>query len=265
MSTQDRQEAAARTSARGRFLKTTAAAGAGLALAGVMGGSTSAATSRAAGTETAQDIINTALIAEQLATTFYYTGLTTAAVVSSPMLAGSSGNPNNVGSNGNEGNVAYFQAALDQERKHAAALMQAGAKSSVTQFYFPASTFRELGYTSQVGTFLWVLDHLETAFIGAYLAAISRFGQLNQPKLAQFAGQVLGVESEHRALGRVVAGDDPANNVTLEVVSFQNVSAAATVLKPYLTGQGFSGGATPAISMPTQAQITGVVGKNASS
>jgi hypothetical protein len=128
-----------------------------------------------------------------------------------------------------------------------------------------ATTFQSIGYTSQVGTFLWVLDHLETAFIGAYLAAVSSFGTLGHADLAQLAGQILGVESEHRALGRVVAGDDPANNVTLEVVSFTAVGQAGAALAPYLTGKGFTGGVTSFIPLPTQAQITTTVGANASS
>jgi len=110
-----------------------------------------------------------------------------------------------------------------------------------------------------------VLDHLETAFIGAYLAAVSSFGTLGHADLAQLAGQILGVESEHRALGRVVAGDDPANNVTLEVASFTAVGQAGAALAPYLTGKGFTGGVTSFIPLPTQAQITTTVGANASS
>ncbi len=44
-----------------------------------------------------------------------------------------------------------------------------------------------LGYTSQAGTYPWVLDPLETAFIGAYLAAVSSFGALGHADLAQLA------------------------------------------------------------------------------
>ncbi|HVC81455.1 MAG TPA: ferritin-like domain-containing protein [Chloroflexota bacterium] len=251
------------TTGRRQFLKGAAATGIGLALAGSLPLKALAAAGTT--TDTVQSIINTALIAEQLATTFYYTGLTTPAIINTPNLAGKSGSLNSVGSDGNAGNVAYFQAALDQENKHAAALAKAGAMSSQTGFYFPGTTFQSIGYTSQVGTFLWVLDHLETAFIGAYLAAVNSFGTLGHADLAQLAGQILGVESEHRALGRVVAGDDPANNVTLEVASFTAVGQAGAALAPYLTGKGFTGGVTSFIPLPTQAQIITAVGTNASS
>ncbi len=230
-----------------------------------MTGARAGAASKSAAGETIQDIVNTALIAEQLAMTFYYTGLTTTAITRTPQVAGSSGNPLAVAPDGNPGNVAYLQAALDQEYKHAVLLKGAGAVSPFKSFYFPSSTFESLGFTSHAGTYLWVLDHLETAFISAYLAAVKRFGELKRPDLAQLAGRIMGVEAEHRALYRVISSDDPANNVTLEVAEFDTVGQAATALMPYLTGKGFSGGVTPAIAIPTPAQIAHIVGKNKSS
>lgn len=101
----------------------------------------------------------------------YYTALITRAVVGHPYLAGTSADPNHVASNGSRVNVACLQAARDQERQHAAILIQHGAgsvsfKSISLQFYFPAATFAGLGYTSLPHTFLGVLDHLETTVIG---------------------------------------------------------------------------------------------------
>jgi len=90
----------------------------------------------------------------------YYTGLTTAAIAGSAKVAGYGANPNAVSRSGNQANVAYLQAALDQEHKHAQILTEAGATSPVDRFYFPAATFSELGYTSHPGTFLWAIDHL---------------------------------------------------------------------------------------------------------
>ena len=215
--------------------------------------------------ESVQDIINTALIAEQLATTFYYTGLTSRAVMSDARTAGSSGDPNAVAGDGDPRNVAFLQAALDQEQKHAQILATAGAASSFKSFYFPASTFEELGYTSKVGTYLWVLDHLETAFIGAYLSAANRFGVLGRPDLAVFALRILAVECQHRALYRVISRDDPADNVTLEVADFSCVADAAGVLAPFLTGHGFPGAAGPAIPIPKPDETARAIGKNTSS
>jgi hypothetical protein len=265
MTTRDAgQNGSSRLWARRRFLR--AAATTGLALAGAEPLAALAATPRplAACGESVRDIFNTALVAEQLATTFYYTGLTTPAILHDRRLAGSSGDPNAVAPDGNAVNVAYLQAALDQEQKHAQLLSNAGATSPFTHFYFPATAFDRLGFTSEAGTYLWVLDHLETAFIGAYLAAAKRFGDLGRVDLAILALRILGVESQHRALYRVVSADDPADNVTVEVVSFGCVGNAVPLLMPFLTGHGFPGRAGPAIPIPTPAQTARVIGDNTS-
>lgn len=264
------QGQARRAPARRQFLYAATATGAGAALAAMAPlparALSSPAAPAAAGRcgESVQEIIDTALVAERLATTFYYTGLTTAAIAGNRKVAGYGANPNAVSRDGDRANAAYLQAALDQEHKHAQILGQAGATSPVDRFYFPAATFSELGYTSHPGTFLWAIDHLETAFIGAYLAAIRRFGALGRFDLALLSARFLGVECEHRALYRVIAGDDPADNVTLEVADFGCVADAATVLRPFLTGHGFPGGATRAVSLPSPERVARAVGKNRS-
>jgi len=251
--------------ARRGFLAAATGLGAGAALAAMtpLPARAASAPAEACG-DSVQEIIDTALVAERLATTFYYTGLTTAAIAGSAKVAGYGANPNAVAPNGDRANVAYLQAALDQEHQHARILTEAGATSPLNRFYFPAATFSELGYTSHAGTFLWAIDHLETAFIGTYLAAIQRFGALGRVDLALLSARLLGVECEHRALYRVIAGDDPADNVTLEVADFACVADATTVLRPFLTGHGFPGGATRAISLPSSAQVARVVGNTRS-
>jgi hypothetical protein len=59
--------------------------------------------------DTAQEIFTAALIAEDLATTFYYNALV-GTVITDPNLAGPGGTATNVGSGGNLGNVDYFRA-----------------------------------------------------------------------------------------------------------------------------------------------------------
>jgi len=250
--------------ARKRFLRATAVAGAGLVLAGAGTGRAVAATPPAAAcNESVRDILDTALIAERLAVTFYHAGLSERPILRDKRVAGSSANPNAVARDGDPGNVAYLQAALDQEDTHAHLLQGLGATAAYTRFYFPAATFEKLGYTTHPGTFLWVLDHLETAFIGAYLAAAARFDILGRDDLALLAMRILGVESEHRALYRVIAGDEPANNVTVEVSSFACVGDAAAALRPFLTGEGLPGGGV-ARPLPTPAQIARAVGRHKS-
>jgi hypothetical protein len=276
MSTNSRSDGTDFTTARTtrrRFLQTTFAVGAGTALAGAatpFGVLADAPPANAAGavcTESVQDILNLAYTVERAATTFYYTGLTSKSVLRDHRLAGSAANPNAVGPDGNAANVANLQAALDQEQKHAQILANLGAASSFAHFYFPASAFASLGYTSHAGTFLWLLDHLETACIAIYLAAIRRFGELRRPDLAVLSVRNLAVESEHRALYRAIAGDDPADNVTVPVAQFACTADALGVLTPYLTGQGFPHGVTVtrAIGVPTSVQTARVIGRYTSS
>ncbi len=238
-------------SSRASFIRNAAAAGAALTVWKGFDFATGTGLTAEAATDPVVTIISTALIAEQLATTFYYNALTTKGVIGSDQLAGSGSVATPTG---NGGNVRYLQAALDAEIKHAAALSKAGAMSPFGKFYFPAATFGSLK------GFLGVLDALETAFIGAYLAAISEFVTLGHPELAELAGEIMGVEAEHRALGRVIAKVNPANNLTLEKAPFTAVSQAGGALKPFLTGQGFSSGATPALALPLDVLAIPLIG-----
>lgn len=119
--------------------------------------------------DTAQEIFTAALIAEDLASTFYYNGLV-GPVIMDPNLAGPGGSATNVTAAGNFGNVDYFRAALSEEIAHANLLRALIGKTSSTTdpvqtFYLPTGTFDTLA------AFTGVLDALENAFIGAYLNA----------------------------------------------------------------------------------------------
>jgi hypothetical protein len=194
--------------------------------------------------DSVQDILNAALTAEQLATTFYYQGL------AGPRAA-------NLGPVHNSNNLNYFQAALEQEYQHTVILTSLGATSlagSSPAFYFPVDAFHN------AGTFLAVLDALETAFIGAYLAAIGEFAAAGSPQFAKVAGQFMGTEAEHRVLGRVVAGMNPPNNLILEAAIFECVGTVANssgtavgALLPFVTGgPGFASSAT---DLPSPSQV----------
>jgi hypothetical protein len=209
--------------------------------------------------DTAQEIFTAALIAEDLASTFYYNGLV-GPVIMDPNLAGSGGSATNVTAAGNFGNVDYFRAALSEEIAHANLLRSliGGTSSSgdpVQTFYLPTGTFDTLG------AFLGVLDALENAFIGAYLTATIEFSQMavdaktNQggqhdskgnpylPKtleyFAQVAASIMGIEAEHRVLGRVVSNSNPANNLNYEQTDgltsvYNGAKSAVVALTPFL-------------------------------
>ena len=221
--------------------------------------------------DTVTEIFTAALIAEDLASVFYYNGLV-GKVIQDPSLAGPGGTATMVSSNGNAGNVNYLQAALTQEIHHAklfrTSLGMAHANTDPVQaFYFPTGSFDTLG------AFTGLLDALENAFIGAYLNAIQEFSVMAaNPSLtgggsdneatpasgtytseqltyyAKVAASIMGVESEHRVLGRVISNTNPANNLAYEQTDglnavFNGPHSAVAALTPFLTastGPGYS-------------------------
>jgi Ferritin-like domain len=217
--------------------------------------------------DTADEIFTAFLIAEDLATTFYYNGLI-GAVIQDPNLAGPGGTATNVSSAGNVGNVDYLRAALTQEIEHANVFRfeltgnAFGASADPVQtFYFPTGTFDNLT------NFLGILDALENAFIGAYVTAIQEFsykatlaaaGTLSGADakysakqyefFAKAASSILGIESEHRVLGRVIGNENPANNLLFEQTDglqsiYNGQHSAVVALTPFLTastGPGYS-------------------------
>lgn len=250
------------TYTRRAALATGALTGAGL----VLGGHAAASGTRRAPADEIQNILDTALTAERLAITFYYTALTSPAVMHDPRLGGPSADPNNPGQppGGNPANVKDLQAALDAEVKHAGALIAAGARSPYTHFYFPAATFDSLGMSSQPNTVLGRIDILESAMVGAYAAGARLLMTLGRPDLSPIIAQIMGVEAEHRVLGRLIGGVDPIRNLATELAPIGTVEQAARALRPFVTGQageGFSGKPTPPISLPTKAQTGRVIGK----
>jgi hypothetical protein len=209
--------------------------------------------------DTIGELFTAFLIAEDLATTFYYNGLV-GGVIEDPNLAGPGGSALNVTASGNAGNVNYLQAALFQEIEHANLFRDllkgtpfGGTGDPYTTFYFPAGTFATLT------PFLAILNALENAFIGAYLnlvqeliykATAAQAGTLTgmdatysakeYQNFALVAGAILGVESEHRVLGRVLGNMHPANNYNYEKTDgltsiYNGPNSAVVALTPFLS------------------------------
>jgi hypothetical protein len=217
--------------------------------------------------DTVAEIATAALIAEDLATTFYYNGLV-GTVIQDPNLAGPGGSAGNVTSAGNLGNVNYIQAALTEEISHANLLrgllgIPKASGDPEQTFYFPAGSF------DAIGPFLGLLDALENAFIGAYLNAVQEFAAMASKArlkrdrhewydtsyspeeldyLAKVSASIMGIECEHRVLGRVISNSNPANNRNYETndgitAVYNGPNSAVVALTPFLTpstGPGFS-------------------------
>jgi hypothetical protein len=266
---------------RRNFIQRTGMAGVAAVAAPLLAGAFTPLTARAeahdspaeAASEAAQDkdtvaeIATAALIAEDLATTFYYNGLI-GGVIQDPNLAGPGGSADNVTSAGNLGNVNYIQAALTEEISHANLLrgllgIPKASADPVQTFYFPAGSFDTLA------PFVGLLDALENAFIGAYLNAIQEFAKkaawmreqqrthqryddTYSPEqldyLAKVSASIMGIECEHRVLGRVISNSNPANNRNYETTDgiaavYNGKNSAVVALTPFLTsttGPGYS-------------------------
>ncbi len=156
-------------------------------------------------------ILSIAATAEQLAIAFYHQGIIHA------------GKMNITGAN-----LDYLLAAIIEEQIHRDFLVAAGGKPLTDTFSFPKGedTFDD------VKKFVATLEQLEEAFIAAYLAAVKEFAMYGQPGLAQIAAQIMGVEAEHRGLGRSINPDIMfADNFAFEPALVESVGDAVGYLQ----------------------------------
>src|SRR3984957_15846775 len=143
----------------------------------------------------------------------------------------------------------YLQAARQEEMSHYLLEQSVTTEPSpFTRFFYPPKMFVD----SQ--TTLNVLVTLEDAFIAAYLVGGRYFSTAD---LRVTAARIMGIESDHRTLARVIAGDiapqnggpiaaitglqripepaDPPNNNTYErTACWTDISQALTALTPFV-------------------------------
>jgi hypothetical protein len=156
-----------------------------LAFGGLLKASDASAETRPRGgpalTPTDRDILIAAEIAEALAVTTYTNIINTA-----PFFT-------NLASD----DQGYLIAARQEEMSHYLLEQSAtGQPSPFTTFFYPPNMFTDAQTT------LNVLVTLEDAFIAAYLVGVRRF---STPDLRVTAARIMGIESDHRTLARVVA------------------------------------------------------------
>src|SRR4051794_5735007 len=111
-----------------------------------------------------------------------------------------------------EDDQGYLKAARQEEMSHYLLEQSVTRKPSpFTRFYYPARMFDDAQTT------LNVLITLEDAFIAAYLVGVRRF---SSPDLRVTAARIMGIESDHRTLARVVApGVAPRDGGPIEKVT----------------------------------------------
>lgn len=137
----------------------------------------------------------------------------------------------------------YFKAAREEEMAHYLLERSVTRKpAGASTFYFPQRMF------SDAQTTLNVLVTLEEAFVAAYLVGVRRF---SSPDLRVTAARIMGIESDHRILARVVAPtlgieqvtgiqgkaesvDPPNNNVYERTLRWTKISKAVDALTPFI-------------------------------
>jgi hypothetical protein len=142
----------------------------------------------------------------------------------------------------------YLKAARQEEMSHY--LLEKGVTgkpSPFTTFYYPKNMF------SDAQTTLDILVTLEDAFIAAYLVGVRNFSTAD---LRVTAARIMGIESDHRTLARVVAPgvarrdggpiekvtgiqgkaesvDPPNNNGYERTLRWTNINKAVAALTPF--------------------------------
>jgi Ferritin-like domain len=111
-----------------------------------------------------------------------------------------------------EDDQGYLRAARHEEMSHYLLEMSlTGQPSPFTSFFYPYEVF----YDTQ--TTLNVLVTLEDAFIAAYLVGVRRF---SNPNLRVTAARIMGIESDHRTLARVIGPNvDPSVGGPIEKIT----------------------------------------------
>jgi hypothetical protein len=130
--------------------------------------------------------------------------------------------------------VPVLKAANTAEYDHYKALRRLGAKPLTTKFWAPNSVF-----ASSKDAFATV-EFAETQFINAYLIAITAFAKAGMDSSARYAGEILGVEAEHRALARFAQGKLP-DNVGFEVYKIKTIGGIVGALEAAGIGFGKRG------------------------
>ena len=186
------------SSDRRTFLKGAAAGGAGLVALGGVAPSVASAKKKKKKGPTKGDIaiLGAAQIAEALAVTTY-TNIINTAPFFKHLASDDQG---------------YLKAARQEEMSHYLLEMSVTKKPSpFTQFYYPPKMFTDAQTT------LNTLVTLEDAFIAAYLVGVRDFSTAD---LRVTAARIMGIESDHRTLARVVGpgvatkDGGPVENIT---------------------------------------------------
>jgi hypothetical protein len=129
-----------------------------------------------------------------------------------------------------------LKAADAAEEDHYRFLRGAGFTPLTLKFWIPNYFFGP-GLKNIAG----VIEAAETLFVNAYLIGITTFAYHGKPDLARYAGEILGVEAEHRVLARDLQGDSPPNNLGFEGFRYDHEKQIVGELEKLGVGFGQKG------------------------
>jgi Ferritin-like domain len=128
-----------------------------------------------------------------------------------------------------------IKAANAEEQAHYRVLRKSGFKPLTTKFWLPDAIFAD-----NLKSIPAVIETAETLFVNAYLIGITTFAQHHQVKFARYAGEILGVEAEHRALARSLQ-NKPPHNIAYESFHYRHMSQIVAQLEKAGIGFGKEG------------------------
>jgi rubrerythrin len=133
-----------------------------------------------------------------------------------------------------KGLVPVLKAANEAEYDHYKTLRKLGVKPLTKKFWAPDSFFKSSKSVFET------IEYAETQFVNAYLIAITAAARAHNDTIARYAGEICGVESEHRALARFALGKLP-NNVGFEVYKIHRIAGIVEALEDAGIGFGKEG------------------------
>jgi Ferritin-like domain len=151
--------------------------------------------------------------------------------------------------------LPVLKAANTEEYDHYKILRSLGAKPLTTKFWAPSAALTPAGVFPTI-------EAAETVFVNAYLVGITVFSKAGKPDLARYAGEILGVEAEHRALARFAQGKLP-NNRAFESYALKTTAQHVAALEKLGIGfgkQGSKPGKFVQFSPPPASALTMVEG-----
>ena len=184
--------------------------------AAATGGGATTMAAGSGGGDTIATVINTAITAEALAVT-YLSGVITNLASKQPVKRF----------------VPVLKAANASEFDHYKALQSLGAKPLTTKFWAPDAAFEPKNVFPTI-------EKAETLFVNAYLIGITTFARAGKADYARYAGEILGVEAEHRALSRFAQGKVP-NNLGFERYDVSSMADIVSGIESLGIGLGKQG------------------------